>query len=200
MPTTLRRLYVFEDFNKIIHPKRSIKRANPSLGKTFSKSTRSLEIFSAAFLIDAEDFFADFWPTKPHNSNVFPWKNLRKLALTSRLLHPKIRRGKINKLLIAAGRAAAFMPKLEVMEIRNGGEGHACVFRYSTNAKKARISWSSNWGINVQLDYNVVNCWADLVDHGHTFNDLTTAVNKLPIRRRHAYKNLCHYDPLFKNE
>jgi hypothetical protein len=77
---------------------------------------------SAAFLVDAEDFFANLWPTNEQNSNVIPWENLRKLALTSRLLHPEIGRGKINKLLMAAGRAAAFMPKLEVMEIWNGGE------------------------------------------------------------------------------
>jgi len=87
------------------------------LGKALSKSTRFLEKLSVAFLVDAKNFFADFWPTKHQNSNVIPWHNLQSVALTSRLLHPKIRREMITKLLIAAGQAASFMPKLEVMEI-----------------------------------------------------------------------------------
>ncbi len=140
LPNTLRELYVFEDFNNLLHSERSTERANPSLGKAFAKATRSLEVFSAAFLIDAENFFADFWPTKPQNSNVMPWKNLRELiALTSRLLHPEIGRGKINRLLMAAGRAAAFMPKLEVMEIWNGGEGHVCFFHTASTLGSLRL-------------------------------------------------------------
>ncbi|KAI0101813.1 hypothetical protein GGR51DRAFT_550752 [Nemania sp. FL0031] len=181
LPTTLRQLCIFEDFNKTLHPERSTKRANPSLGKAFSKSTRSLDIISAAFIIDAEHFFADFWPTRPLHSNIVPWRNLRKLALTSRLLHPGIGRGKINKLLMAAGRAAAFMPKLEIMEIWNGGEGHACVFRYSTDAGGPQISWSSNWGIDVQLSVDVVSCWAN---NGRSCGNLTTAVNRLRLKRK----------------
>lgn len=185
LPSTLQELFVFEDFNNLLHPERSAKRANPSLGKAFAKSTRSLESFSAAFLIDPEDFFADFWPTKPPHPNVIPWKNLRKLALTSRLLHSEIGRGKINKLLIAAGRAAAFMPKLEIMEIWNGGDGHACFFRYNLPvAGKPQITWSSNWGIGVQLGYDVIYCWADFPKHGHPSGNLTTAVHRLPLRRK----------------
>lgn len=155
------------------------------MGKALSKASRFLENLSAAFLVDAEDFFANFWPTKQQNSNVIPWENLRKLALTSRLLHPEIGRGKINKLLIAAGRAVAFMPKLEVMEIWNGGEGHSCLFRYSNDAGEPQITWASNWGMDVQLSYNVVHCWANLPKHGqHPHSNLTTAVNRLPRRRK----------------
>ena len=133
----------------------------------------------------AEDFFANLWPTNEQNSNVIPWENLRKLALTSRLLHPEIGRGKINKLLMAAGRAAAFMPKLEVMEIWNVGEGHACLFRYSNDAGEPKITWACNWGSNVQLDHYVVHCWANLPRHGqHPRGNLTTAINRLPRRRK----------------
>jgi hypothetical protein len=140
---------------------------------------------SAAFLVDAEDFFANLWPTNEQNSNVIPWENLRKLALTSRLLHPEIGRGKINKLLMAAGRAAAFMPKLEVMEIWNGGEGHACLFRYSNDAGEPKITWACNWGSNVQWDHNVVHCWANLPRHGqYPHGNLTTAVNRLRRGRK----------------
>jgi hypothetical protein len=86
---------------------------------------------------------------------------------------------------MAAGRAAIFMPKLEVMEIWNGGEGHACIFRYSNDAGEPQITWASNWGINVQLGYNVVHCWANLPKHGqHPHSNLTTAVSQLPRRRK----------------
>ena len=86
---------------------------------------------------------------------------------------------------MAAGRAAAFMPKLGVMEIWNSGEGHACLFRYSYDAGNPQITWESNWGVNVQLGYNVVHCWANLPKHvQHPYKNLTTAVNRLPRRRK----------------
>ncbi|TVY37052.1 hypothetical protein LSUB1_G005851 [Lachnellula subtilissima] len=185
LPSTLRELYIFEDFNKLLHSERSTKRANRSLGRALSKSSRFLENLSAAFLVNAEDFFANLWPTNEQNSNIIPWENLRKLALTSRLLHPEIGRGKINKLLIAAGRAAAFMPKLEVMEIWNGGEEHACLFRYSNDAGKPKITWACNWGSHVQLVNNVVHCWANLPRHRqHPHGNLTTVVNRLRRGRK----------------
>lgn len=77
------------------------------------------------------------------------------------------------------------MPKLEVMEIWNGGEGHACLFRYSNDAGEPKITWACNWGSNVQLDHYVVHCWANLPRHGqHPRGNLTTAVNRLPRRRK----------------
>ena len=139
---------------------------------------------SAAFLVDAKDFFITFWPTKLQTSNVVPWKNLQTLALTSRLLHPEISRNKIKKLLIAAGRTAAFMPRLKVMEIWNGGKGHACVFRYSNDPGTPQIIWASNWGIDVQLDDDVVSCWSALPNGQHLESTLITIVNRLPRRQK----------------
>ncbi|RDL35090.1 Uncharacterized protein BP5553_07021 [Venustampulla echinocandica] len=69
--------------------------------------------------------------------------------------------------------------------IWNGGEGHACLFRYeySNDVGKPQITWASNWGINVQLDYDVVQCWADLPKHRHLpHGNLTTAVDRIPRR------------------
>ncbi|KAK3934299.1 hypothetical protein QBC46DRAFT_428022 [Diplogelasinospora grovesii] len=165
LPSTLRDLSIFEDF-KLLRPDRFARSTNRALGKALSKSSRFLKHLSAAFLVDAEHFFANFWPTKQQDPNVIPWKNLRTLALTSRLLHPEIGRRKINRLLMAAGLAAAFMPKLEVMEIWNGGEGRACLFRYSSNAGRPQITWASNWGLHVQLHDDVVHCWEALLRHG----------------------------------
>ncbi|KAI5864672.1 hypothetical protein GGS23DRAFT_561312 [Durotheca rogersii] len=185
LPSTLRNLCIFEDFNKLLHPKGSATHSNRSLGIALSKSSRFLENLSAAFLIDAQDFFAAFWPTKQQDSATIPWSNLRTLALTSHLLYPRVARVMINKLLIAAGRAAAFMPNLEVMEIWNGGEGHACVFQYSYNSGKPRITWSSSWGANMELDDDVLCCWSALPKHKQPWSDgLVATVAQLPKGRK----------------
>ncbi|CZR56373.1 uncharacterized protein PAC_06261 [Phialocephala subalpina] len=155
LPPTLRSLSLFSSSNKLLHPERFTGwRANRFLGKALSKPSRSLETLSAAFLIEAQDFFADFWP-----------------PLTSHLLYPEIGRGKIRKLLMAAGRAAAFMPKLQAMEIWNGGEGHAALFRYERHPNhktnpNPQITWASTWGNNIQLPLDVILCWSNLPQHG----------------------------------
>jgi len=41
---------------------------------------------------------------------------------------------------MAAGCAAAFIPRLRVMEIWNGGEGYACLFRYRNDARIPQIT------------------------------------------------------------
>lgn len=98
--------------------------------------------------------------------NVIPWENLEDLTLTSRLLHPKTAYQKINEMLIAAGRAAAVMPKLKVMEIWNGGRGHVFVFRYTNTNGKAHISWKGTWGLKFQLDPDVINTCANVPRQG----------------------------------
>jgi hypothetical protein len=37
-----------------------------------SDATRSLEVFSTAFVIDAKVYFREFWPTDPSSSAVTP--------------------------------------------------------------------------------------------------------------------------------
>jgi hypothetical protein len=206
LPSTLRDLYIFEDFNKLLHPERAAKRgpANRALGKALSKASRSLKNLSAIFLVDAKDFFADFWPPNywsPHasqnsNANVAPWENLRRLTLTSHLLHPTTKSVMIRKLLTAVGRAAAFMPKLEVLEIWDatftyGGEvsanrwdGAACIFQYVYSSKKPKITFGSNWfrtGVPHALGNSMEYCWANLPRHGPG-NQLTIAIEELPGR------------------
>jgi len=156
LPPTLQNLYVFEEFNQILNPDRSTKRPSRALGRAFSAATRSLERFSAAFLIDAKHFFENFSPNKPQDPTEVPWKNLRNIALTSYVLHPKTGRRTIAKLLLAAARAAALMPKLKIMEIWNGGEGHACIFRYSIDHGRPRISWWGTWGWKPPIRNDVI--------------------------------------------
>ncbi|KAK3934920.1 hypothetical protein QBC46DRAFT_324280 [Diplogelasinospora grovesii] len=194
LPNTLRTLHVFEDSNKLLHSQHPPKAPNMSLGRALSRSSRFLETLSVAFLVDAEDFLTEFWPTKPLPTNVLPWENLRRLALTSRLLHPsRMARGDLGNLLVAAGRAASFMPKLVSMEIWNGGEGNACIFRYRNAAgERPRIILSTNWGSHVELDYDVIQCWANMPRHGQ---HLIAEVIPLPLRRNvmRTYAHIIHH-------
>ena len=156
LPNTLREMRLFEDFNKTLHPERSTKATDRYLGRSKAGDlghaatclTKPLETFSASFFIDARSFFAHFHPgpeTAPPTPQAHePWENLRKLALTSCLLTGRAYR-MIPNLLIAAGRAAALMPRLETMEIWNGGETHITIFRYTNLDGQRSLAWISNW-------------------------------------------------------
>jgi hypothetical protein len=76
------------------------------------------------------------------------------------------------------------MPRLKVIEIWNGGEGHACLFRYINDARTPQITWASNWGIDVRLDDDVVSCWSALLNGQHFESKLITIVNRLPMKRK----------------
>jgi hypothetical protein len=176
-------MYIFEDFNNVLHPDRASKPADPVLGITLSTSSRLLKNLSAAFLVDARDFFAGFWPTRTQYPNEIPWENLQTLALTSRLLNSNTRFSKIRKLLVAAGRAAALMPKLKVMEIWNGGDGYICYFQYINDSGRSRITWESTWCATGLLDYNVTRCWENVARLGqHPHGRLTTKVSQISRR------------------
>ena len=130
------------------------------------------------------DFFTSFRPANNPNANVISWENLRYLALSSRLLHPNMAGRHINGMLIAAGRAAAFMPKLRGMGIWNGGRRHACVFRYTNIDGKPHISWECTWGLKFQFDPSVINCWAYVPMQGqHSNGNFTASVNPKLMRQ-----------------
>ncbi|KAM5356659.1 hypothetical protein ACJ41O_003305 [Fusarium nematophilum] len=159
-PQTLRQVSLFEDFSTLLHPGLPDERADVDLSRALSKHSRHLEHVSGAFLVDAEGFFQGFYPSSPHPPDLTPWANLQTLALTSPLLRPAIYYGRIASLLMTAGRAAALMPRLRVMEIWNGGSGHATIFRYSILDGTPTITWASNWGPNIVLGRRLKDCWA----------------------------------------
>ncbi|KAL6854097.1 hypothetical protein J3F83DRAFT_494822 [Trichoderma novae-zelandiae] len=127
----VRRLVLFENFC----PQYLLDFSNcdPVRGSTLvvsravASASLMLEHLSASFMVDASQFFAACEPS-------WRWINLTWLALTSRLLTPDQDPEKIDDTLRAAAAAAMNMPKLETMEIWNGLEGLAMVFRY----KRAR--------------------------------------------------------------
>ncbi|KAK0127879.1 hypothetical protein ONS96_007379 [Cadophora gregata f. sp. sojae] len=189
LPSTLRNLYLFEESNNILHSpdhdaERDFRRI---LGSNLSDRSRLLENISVAFLIDAKDFLAQFWPLRVPNiqgaqaSDVVPWENLRTLTLTSESLRTSINRTVMKNLLTTSCRAVAFMPKLEVLEIWNatlkdgdptvrGRPGVAAVFRYEYKDRKPTITFSSNsiWLhkiVSEMLQGDVGSCWENLPRH-----------------------------------
>ncbi|KAH6706408.1 hypothetical protein BKA61DRAFT_679588 [Leptodontidium sp. MPI-SDFR-AT-0119] len=94
-----------------------------------------------------------------------PWENLKAIALTSSSLVPNGRYFMKDYFLQAAGRAAASMPKLEIMELWNGGKGLSCVFRYISNAEGHGISWESTFDTETPCDPEVLQYWTGLRRH-----------------------------------
>lgn len=95
------------------------------------------------------------------------WPNLRSVGLTSRLLAPQKAREDIMRMLFNAATAARKMPRLRVMEIWNGREYLAAVFRYEALAdgadrddgKSAVLTWRATWSLG-ELDNSVVRAWS----------------------------------------
>lgn len=132
LPTSLKMVSVFEDFN-VDYAHRLLlmwgppmanrmRIASPFLGSAFSSRSIQLEELSVSFMVDAEHFFQACQPE-------WRWKQLRSLALTSRSMTP-LREEEVTNLLLKASNAAMLMPKLQTMALWNGSKGEACAFTY----------------------------------------------------------------------
>ncbi|KAM0332295.1 hypothetical protein ACHAQA_002571 [Verticillium albo-atrum] len=117
------------------------------------RASPNLQSLSASFLVDAVDFFnvlqveAELWPDNGG------WRQggcpeMRKLSLTSPLLRPDGGGQEMGGLLTSAVAAVVRdMPRLETMEIWNGGQGFGCVFRYGVVGGRRRFVWKSTFRI-----------------------------------------------------
>lgn len=151
----IRKLTVFENFNshyrRIIPEYNRVRVSNSVLSRKAAEASLELEHFSASFLIDAGFFFSLREPS-------WEWHNLKSLTLTSRVLAPKSQQTHIDNMLISAAEAAMEMPKLETMELWNGKEGLAALFRYFRyHPKYAVVNWKCTW--NYSLQANVIQAW-----------------------------------------
>jgi len=107
----------------------------------FAKHSRFLQRLSLVDLIRVWQFFIEFWPDRPIQNPRVPWENLQTLTLTA---HPHFLTGnkqEISKLLVAAGRAAACMPKLDFMKLWTHDPNTLTVFTHSYNPDQPQISW-----------------------------------------------------------
>lgn len=68
-------------------------------------------------------------------------------------------------LLQAAALAAHQMPKLETMEIWNGSEGVAALFKYESLPRRqpSVLTWRATWSLT--LENNVLNTWEEVDDN-----------------------------------
>ncbi|KAF4464872.1 hypothetical protein FALBO_8304 [Fusarium albosuccineum] len=125
--------------------------------KSIASASLRLENLSASFIADASYFFDACQPS-------WEWPNLTSIVLTSRLLTPK-KSGtdRINEMLQAAAAAASKMPKLQVMEIWNGRQGLAMVFRYRSGGsgkpggQPAVVTRRGTWEFILQP--SVIQAW-----------------------------------------
>ncbi|KAF5011673.1 hypothetical protein FDECE_2248 [Fusarium decemcellulare] len=158
----LKKLTIFENFNQHYHPS-SFRNCDPTriptsdVSRAIAGASLRLENLSASFIADASYFFDACQPS-------WEWPNLTSIVLTSRLLTPK-KSGtdRINEMLQAAAAAASKMPKLQVMEIWNGQQGLAMVFRYRSGGRgkpggqPAVVTRRGTWEFTLQP--SVIQAW-----------------------------------------
>ena len=151
------------------HPPEFIRTPCPLAGHMLAQRSLTLRKLFASYLIDAVDFFAGC-------GTDWVWSNLTSLSLTSKLLVSTTRYTKIYDLLVAAGKMALRMPKLERMEIWNGTKRNACVFRYQATRDSTSIEWCGTW--NQHLSYEVVEVWKQ-VAQTNTSNHLSVQETRI---------------------
>ncbi|TFB01838.1 hypothetical protein CCMA1212_006325 [Trichoderma ghanense] len=162
MPSTIRRLQVFEDapclYDQGVHPMQVSDR-DGSVARFLAEVTQDTEpeAIAISFLIDAVHFFSDFWT--PQISRL-PWKlgwlKLTSLVMTSAVLTSR-RCNEIPPLLTAAARAACHMPKLEVLELYYVAPKHGAIFTYIHDEEGSIVCWESTW--KWTLPSEVVSAW-----------------------------------------
>jgi hypothetical protein len=138
----LRQVSLFQDYCKTLNPDRCTdgrdwrlgEESRRPLGCELATTARSagMEFVSAAYLIDAYDFFHGFdvYPQQQPGEAPHVWDKLQTLFLTSSRLSPHVAEWKRHELLARAGRAAALMPSLQNMILWNGGEGFLYFMQY----------------------------------------------------------------------
>ncbi|KAK4211725.1 hypothetical protein QBC37DRAFT_426296 [Rhypophila decipiens] len=156
------------------------------LGRMLGAGTGNLEELSLSHLVDAKDFFYEFFPQKNSIDGDQPqprpyWRNLRSLAITSKVLG-WVGHGwnggqardntSLDELLTAVAKALASMPKLEILEIWNAESGQenwtartaaqGAIFRYERHSRdngSPTLTWCSSW--DTSLSSGVIEAWKD---------------------------------------
>lgn len=154
------------------------------VSQALASASLLLEHLSASFMVDASHFFAAREPT-------WRWRNLTWLALTSRLLTPDQDAETTEDMLQAAAGAATAMRKLETMEIWNGSEGLAMVFRYQRAPARelAVITMRGTW--ELALHPAVVNAW-EVVARRHCCYGCTFETELLDAAAVASYSDAIH--------
>ncbi|KAL6861949.1 hypothetical protein J3F83DRAFT_746267 [Trichoderma novae-zelandiae] len=162
MPSTIRRLQIFEDGNGLYGNGTHATQVNDrdgSLGRLLADITQDKEpeAIAISFVIDAVHFFHDFWtPQVTRPQWKLGWLNLTSLVLTSAVMTSN-RRDEIPPLLTAAARAARHMPNLEILELYYVAQMHGAIFTYIHDREGSIVYWESTW--KWTLPSGVVSVW-----------------------------------------
>ncbi|RVX67398.1 hypothetical protein B0A52_09179 [Exophiala mesophila] len=170
----LKRLIVFENFNQQYPPTMQLfqrgvnltkcdtfRKPSPGVSRSVALASLDLEHLAASFIVDASHFF-DIEPC-------CEWPNLSSIVLTSTLLTPDEDPIKIGSMLEAAAAAALKMPRLKTMEIWNGRQGLAAMFKFQVFHKReeATITWIGTWQLTMKP--SLIKAWKTVTDQYDSF-------------------------------
>ncbi|KAF9869595.1 hypothetical protein CkaCkLH20_12892 [Colletotrichum karsti] len=181
--TRLSNLAIFENFHRSYPPSwinQFARRPSPVVSRKIAKVSLKLVTLSACFITDASYFFEA-------REESWNWENLTSLALTSKLLTHDVDAASINEMLRLAAEAALHMPKLEVMELWNGRERVAMLFRYqkAKNGQSAVITVRGTF--QLALDPEVIEAWnAVATQLGHGWVDIQSSIINPNTIRSHG--------------
>ncbi|KAF5484357.1 hypothetical protein CGCS363_v014808 [Colletotrichum siamense] len=166
-----------------------IQMPTPKVGKAIAHVSLQLEHLSASFTVDASHFFSSCEPS-------WKWSNLTSLALTSRLLAPDATTTQIGAMLRTAAKVALRMPKLRVMEVWNGQEGLAALFKYKSmgHGQRPVITWRATW--DYALQPSVIQTWrAVSIEHQgeHYWNDCVVVKELLNVGDVRCHGDAIHH-------
>lgn len=211
--TKIRRLVLFENFSEqytrvLLHCNDfsdPIRIPYPLVSDAAAEASLKLEHLSVSFIVDASHFFRACEPS-------WEWPNLTSLTLTSQLLTPDGSACEIENMLQMAAAVAINMPNLQCMEIWNGREGLAMLFRYqlSRQWEPAVITWRGTRKFFLQspvvesweavtrkrhdhgliiveefLDADAIKSHGDAIHHLNFLNPIIRPISLLQIRRDH---------------
>jgi hypothetical protein len=164
-------------------PDRTLTRG---ISQMAAETSLKLKHFSGAFLVEADQFFS------PRKSS-WEWDNLESLVLTSQLIAPESDLTDIEQMLKGAAAAAMRMPRLHTMEIWNGREALASLFKYqsSGNQTNATLTWRSTWELSIPS--SVVQAWK-AVAQKHGARGFAVNTELLDIREKlDSHGDAIHY-------
>lgn len=168
LPASVKRLSLFEDFNKTYSstlqaPSWSIigpfpdRPVEPALAEAIAHRSLDLEQLYVSFMIDAEKYFEACQPN-------WKWNNLRSIVLTCRsLVEKNAAEPGFPRLLSRAAVVARQMPSLTCMVLYNASKCEACSFTYLIKDKsRASLAWRGTWGVpeRKKLLFETVTQWS----------------------------------------
>ncbi|KAI1378126.1 hypothetical protein F4677DRAFT_458814 [Hypoxylon crocopeplum] len=190
LPKDLKVLSIFEDSSDVLHLHRRARKFRGIIPVYLRTSSQNLTELNASFLIDAQEFFIQFYPGIYANRQI-GWPNLRALTLTSKLLI-RPNRQHINVLLQAAALAVLRMPQLEILEIWYGKLYKAGIFRYTRCGDRSSIEWLDTNNPPLGFHSTVVQSW-QTVANSYTRDCLDVTTGTISPQCIRSHGSVMHY-------